>query len=505
MTNRVITATPWKRLLWLLTIGFCNGALLTAQGTTPAAPRPVTYPRMSNEVVTQLLDRASFNRSDEVQPGTITAPNEHLTISSARVLIAEKNAQVMDAGGSYTPPTTSRYDVVRIDCGKHTQPDQAFPCTQVIAKDLSGAVIKPLQASSAKKAYRTASGQPWSVYETTSVYPAASMANGFSIRYASPDGSSWDVKVTAADASRRLLLTVGNRPVVPPPAGTDLRLRVRATDTGWEIENTTERHWHQCVFRFPGGQIGRLFELNSRERATLAPSAFSPALPLKTPADNVTGECQDQGRTVTAMMVETPMLRVRIEPSTTGWTIVNLTDAAWTSCSVTADGSEAAIAKLAPNDVSLLTTGAFADRFAAGTTLPNPGIRCAGSGRPSIAIVEQLPPVPAAVVAPKRVAAVKPSRPLKMRVVLNEDESLSSNRTLLVENLTADHWFACSAATAVGRLDVGNIAPKASVALRPSTFVPPLTGELSGSEVVITCQTREGAQVRTTAYALRPF
>ena len=57
---------------------------------------------------------------------------------------------------------------------------------------------------------------------------------------------------------------------------------------------------------------------------------------------------------------------------------------------------------------------------------------------------------------------------------------------------------------AVGPETIG-VIEEASVALRPSTFVPPLTGELSGSEVVITCQTREGAQVRTTAYALRPF
>src|SRR5262245_8922830 len=118
MRNRLITATPWNLLFCLLTVGFCSGALLAAQGTTPAASNPaqapapvvtpVTYPRMANEVVTQLLDRAAFRKSDEVQPGTIIGPNEHLTISSARVLIAEKNVQVVDAGGSYTPPANMR-------------------------------------------------------------------------------------------------------------------------------------------------------------------------------------------------------------------------------------------------------------------------------------------------------------------------------------------------------------------------------------------------------------
>lgn len=253
-----------------------------------SASRPASGPRLTPVVLQQLLDDVSIKQSTDLAPSPVSGPNGHVTLASMRSVIAAKNIEVRSSGGQYSPPDDIRFDVVQVQCGLHDRPDRVFECTRLSVDDQQGRAIAPLSSESGRKSYRNALGQTWSVQEISNTYAAESLSGGFSVRYASPDGSSWTFSVTRADAQRRLLLVPSGQPIVPPRV--PLRVQVRPFSAGWNVVNLTDRKWGPCYASAGGAEV-TAGELAPRGASVINATAFTERFTLGQPIPGLKLRC----------------------------------------------------------------------------------------------------------------------------------------------------------------------------------------------------------------------
>ena len=166
-------------------------------------PAPVTAP-----IVEQLKALAKTRHSQTLLGVSESqGDSQALYIASNRVLIAWRNATAVESGGRYTPPRDLLVDLVNIDCGD-SDLGELFECVRIAVTTPNGQRVKAVTYKAGPRSYRNALGARWVVREVQASYRAADLEKGFSVTYASDDGSEWTFTVSAQQAANDLLLVL---------------------------------------------------------------------------------------------------------------------------------------------------------------------------------------------------------------------------------------------------------------------------------------------------------
>ena len=130
-----------------------------------------------------------------------------VVVSSTRGTIALLTWKASTTNGRYTPPP-NQPDTVQVQCGDSDLGD-IFECARVRLLTPEKRVVKPVSYAAGPRAYRNALGARWSVREVLAVYAIRELREGFSVDYASFNGTEWTFEVSAEDARNRLFLKIG--------------------------------------------------------------------------------------------------------------------------------------------------------------------------------------------------------------------------------------------------------------------------------------------------------
>lgn len=173
-----------------------TAATRAAGQTRPAAAARPAVPMISSAVMDAIRTFVDDGRSGVPSLSNYRDGSTELIITSNRAFIAWKLSEAREGGGVYTPHAELRTDLVTIECGDKELARMAH-CTRVSVFRPDGSRVPPRAYASGLRSYRNALGARWSVHRVFASYPAAPLAQGFSIKYADGAGSTWTHEVSA--------------------------------------------------------------------------------------------------------------------------------------------------------------------------------------------------------------------------------------------------------------------------------------------------------------------
>src|SRR5207247_532575 len=186
----------------LATVAFSASLKQTRTGS-PATSAP-SMPPLTDRVVSEIQDFAK--RTSITVP--LLGQGKRIFVTSARGQIAYKTPKE-GTNARYTPPPEFRSDIVVINCG-NAEFGEIFECSRVRVRLPNKREIKPLSYLAQPNTYHNGFGAQWTVRTVLVKYSAPELRDGFSIEYASFDGTEWTFEVSAKQAEEILLLKCGD-------------------------------------------------------------------------------------------------------------------------------------------------------------------------------------------------------------------------------------------------------------------------------------------------------
>jgi hypothetical protein len=164
-------------------------------------------PRMGDDVLKQLA-RVAQSRDAESLLGILRSVDglRHVFVMSHRMDIVAQYARALQSGAAFVPTDAARIDEVVVRCGFGERINEIFECSS-LRVSAGGRVASPIVYEPETRDFLALPGARWTARLVTASYPAAALASGFVVSYATPDGVSWTFEVSAADASAELFLT----------------------------------------------------------------------------------------------------------------------------------------------------------------------------------------------------------------------------------------------------------------------------------------------------------
>jgi hypothetical protein len=277
----------------------CVSALIVA-GQVVSSQAP-THPTMSDEVVSDLLALATTHSSLQFRPITkVVDESRVILVTSHRMLIASKNASVIEKGGRYRP-LADRLDAVVIECGD-ADLEEVFDCNRLSVIDSTGTAIEPLSVDAGPKVFRNAAGESWTVRTVIAQYPIEPLRSGFEVTAHVPDGTEWPLTVTAEQALNQLLIGQSIpsrvRASVSHTPPSQLRVRIRSEGDRWRIASLDQSFvWTDCL-AYIGDSSARVATLEPSGAVLIDRGEFFPAVAGDAPPPAII--CTVGGRTFSA-------------------------------------------------------------------------------------------------------------------------------------------------------------------------------------------------------------
>lgn len=125
-------------------------------------------------------------------------------VVSSRASIAAKFRTAKEQGAKFTPSADDLLDVVIARCGDEDL-GEILNCSKLTVT-ANGKTVVPITYRSGPRAFQNGFGATWSARLVTASFRAADVRDGFSLTATGPDGFTWTLEVSKADAQRELLL-----------------------------------------------------------------------------------------------------------------------------------------------------------------------------------------------------------------------------------------------------------------------------------------------------------
>jgi hypothetical protein len=275
-------------------------SVLIVVGQVVSSQAP-THPTMSDDVVSDLLALATTHSSHQFRPITkVVDESRIILVTSHRMLMASKNASVIEKGGRYRPPAADRLDAVVIECGD-ADLEEVFDCNRLSVIDSTGTAIDPLSVDAGPKVFRNAAGESWTVRTVIAQYPIEPLRSGFDVTAHVPDGTEWPLTVTAEQALNQLLIGqsipshVRARASVSHTPPSQLRVRIRSEGDRWRIASLDQSFvWTDCL-AYIGDSSARVATLEPGGTVLIDRGEFFPAVTGDAPPPAII--CTVGGRT----------------------------------------------------------------------------------------------------------------------------------------------------------------------------------------------------------------